>query len=249
MLLGNGDSTFQADGTYSLHVATPYTTAVGDLNRDGKLDLVVSTFELDLRVLFGRGDGTFRAAIPIPVPYSAFAAVLGDFNRDGNLDVAIADFNDPAYASVLTGNGDGTFQPIVNYNTHGENADAITAGDLNGDGSLDLVVGNFSNNVSVFLNTGGTFLKTSSSLNPSKVGQSVTFTTTVKASIGKVSPTGTVTFKDGNTSLGTVPLTSGVAKFTTSSLTVGTHKILASYSGDTNFNPNDAKPLTQVVEQ
>jgi hypothetical protein len=44
-----------------------------------------------------------------------------------------------------------------------------------------------------------------------------------------------------------VTLNAGVAMLTTSGLSQGTHHIVASYSGDTNFNPNTAKPLVQVV--
>jgi Bacterial Ig-like domain (group 3) len=82
-----------------------------------------------------------------------------------------------------------------------------------------------------------------------KTGQSVTFTTTVRQSVpGTGVPTGTITFMDGNTSLGTVALNAaGVAALTTSALSAGTHQIVAAYSGDTNFNPNTAKPLVQVV--
>ncbi|MBA3916387.1 MAG: Ig-like domain repeat protein [Acidobacteriales bacterium] len=90
-------------------------------------------------------------------------------------------------------------------------------------------------------------MKTVSSLNPSRVGQSVTFTAQVKQSVpGTGVPTGTVTFKDGQRSA-KVPLVNGMAKFTTSKLTAGTHTITAAYSGDTNFNRNSAKPLVQVV--
>ena len=82
----------------------------------------------------------------------------------------------------------------------------------------------------------------------SKVGQSVTFTTTVRQSVsGTGVPTGTVTFLDGSTSLGTAALNAGVATLTTSALSAGTHQIVAAYSGDTNFNPNDAAPLVQTV--
>lgn len=77
-----------------------------------------------------------------------------------------------------------------------------------------------------------------SSLNPSNLGQSVTFTATVTSSFG--TPTGTVQFKDGGTNLGSaVTLNgSGVAQFTTSALTAGSHTITADYSGDGTFLPN-----------
>jgi hypothetical protein len=104
------------------------------------------------------------------------------------------------------------------------------------------------NTVSVLLNTGGTFVTTTSSANPSKLGQPVTFTTTVTASLqGVGSPTGTVTFKDGAITLGTASLVSGQASLTTSRLNVGDHKIRARYSGDNTFNPHRADSLTQKV--
>jgi hypothetical protein len=68
------------------------------------------------------------------------------------------------------------------------------------------------------------------------VGQSVTFTATITADApGSGTPTGTVTFLDGTTTLGTGALSGGNATFSTSSLSVGTHTITATYGGDTNF--------------
>ncbi|MDX6531732.1 MAG: hypothetical protein QOH41_4022 [Blastocatellia bacterium] len=71
--------------------------------------------------------------------------------------------------------------------------------------------------------------------NPSNSGQSVTFTATVTSTAG--TPTGTVQFKDGGTSIGSPQALngSGVATFSTSSLTAGIHTITADYSGDPNF--------------
>jgi Bacterial Ig-like domain (group 3) len=90
-----------------------------------------------------------------------------------------------------------------------------------------------------------------SSANPSTSGQSVTFTATVApASSGSGTPTGTVNFLDGTTVIGTAePLTAGVATFSDSSLTVGTHSITAVYSGDTNFTTSTSSALSQVVLQ
>ena len=58
-----------------------------------------------------------------------------------------------------------------------------------------------------------------------------------------------MTFKDGNKILGKVTLSGGKASLTTSGLSVGKHKILTSYSGDSNFNPNMAPILKQRVIQ
>ena len=89
--------------------------------------------------------------------------------------------------------------------------------------------------------------------NPSVSGQSVTFTATVAAvSPGSGTPTGTVTFDDGTTSIGTAAtLTAGVATFTTSTLTASgsPYSITAVYSGDTNFTTSTSSAVSQVVNQ
>jgi hypothetical protein len=78
-------------------------------------------------------------------------------------------------------------------------------------------------------------------------GAAVTFTATVTSS-SPGTPTGTVAFLDGTTTLGTGPLnSSAVATFTTSSLTVGTHSLAASYGGDSNFAASTSTLLSQVV--
>jgi hypothetical protein len=85
-----------------------------------------------------------------------------------------------------------------------------------------------------------------SSVNPSNVGQAVTFTATVSSGAG--TPTGTVTFKDGATVIGTAALAAGAAAFTTSSLTLGTHTITASYGGSAGFVASASPALTQTVQ-
>jgi len=83
-----------------------------------------------------------------------------------------------------------------------------------------------------------------SSANPSNIGDSVTFTATVTATSG--TPTGSVTFLDGATTLGSVALTGGVATFTTSALTGGNHTINATYGGTATF-ASSANALVQTV--
>jgi hypothetical protein len=88
----------------------------------------------------------------------------------------------------------------------------------------------------------------SSSPNPSAFGQSVTFTARVTGPAGTATPTGTVTFSDGSTTLGTGTLnTSGIANLATSSLAVGGHTITAVYSGDANFAGPTSAAIAQVV--
>jgi hypothetical protein len=85
----------------------------------------------------------------------------------------------------------------------------------------------------------------SSSMNPSAYGSSVTFTATITPS----GATGTVTFMDGSSSLGSSPVNSGQATLSTSTLALGSHSITASYSGDSNYNAKTSSHLIQIVKQ
>jgi hypothetical protein len=105
--------------------------------------------------------------------------------------------------------------------------------------------GSTSKAVSHVVNKATTTTTLGSSLNPSNVGQSVTFTAKVKPQFsGTVK--GSVTFYDGATVLKTVALSGGVAKFTTSTLSSGAHSMTATYNGSTNFIGSSAS-LTQTV--
>ena len=94
----------------------------------------------------------------------------------------------------------------------------------------------------------GTSVALSSSASSSSYAQPITFTATVSGS--GIPPTGTVNFNDGPTTIGSGTLnSSGVATFTTSSLAVGTHSIVAAYLGDSNNQAANSPALSQVVTQ
>ena len=101
------------------------------------------------------------------------------------------------------------------------------------------------------VNQDATKTTVTSSANPSVSGQPIIFTATVKAvAPGSGVPTGTVTFYDGSTSLGTAQLYgSGHATISISTLVVGSHMITASYVGDGNFTASASTALTQTVNQ
>jgi hypothetical protein len=101
------------------------------------------------------------------------------------------------------------------------------------------------------VNKAGTSTTVSSSAHPSVYSQPVTFTATVTATPpGSGVPTGTVTFKNGSTTLGTGTLNgSGVATFTTSTLAVGAASITAVYGGSSGFNASTSPVLTQTVNK
>jgi hypothetical protein len=78
-------------------------------------------------------------------------------------------------------------------------------------------------------------------------GQSVTITAAVAPASGSGTPTGSVIFYDGGTQLGTATLASGLATYTTTSLSVGSHSITAAYSGDSNYAASTSSALTITV--
>lgn len=84
-----------------------------------------------------------------------------------------------------------------------------------------------------------------SSLNPSAFSDKITFTATVTSSHG--TPTGTVTFKNGATTLGTGALSKGKAVLSTSKLNAGQYTITADYGGAATFAPSTSVPLKQIV--
>lgn len=116
-----------------------------------------------ISTLLGNGDGTFQPPLTQSIPFSGFRSIaIGDFNHDGKLDVAFTN-PDQTLTTVgfLLGNGDGTFQPLEPQNilTAGALPTAITVGDFNGDGNLDLAVANAGDGatdstVTIFLGNG-----------------------------------------------------------------------------------------------
>jgi Bacterial Ig-like domain (group 3)/FG-GAP-like repeat len=267
LLLGNGDGTFGKPSVIStatnpvLPIDAPSPAILADMNSDGRLDLLclgdTTAGQGQLAISLGNGDGTFGAPSILNTTdgegnvISQDGLAVADFNGDGKLDIAVASF-DASASGIYFGNGDGT---ITSYNSNSPiNVfnlavfGSTVAADFNGDGKADLLSGS-----TLLLNiygTAATLSPSTTSLSASAAsvtaGASVGLTATVSGTGG--APTGTVTFLDGSTKLGTGALSSaGQATYSTSSLAVGAHSITAAYGGDANFAASTSSAVTVTV--
>lgn len=267
VLMGNGNGTFQSEADVSLGMNNPYAVAVGDLNGDGIPDLAVTiedqvNFNQGIAVAFGNGDGTFQTATllastlqlhQLDNPNPGYVKMV-DLNRDGHLDLVYTN-TQFGTVGILYNQGAGTFDPPVEF-AAGHRAFDIAVADVNGDGALDVVTtGNAAafSGINVLLNTSADGIVLHSSGDHSAVGAPVNFTASVSGSqvLGVTAqPTGTVSFYDGATQIGSpVPLSAGAAALSTSSLSIGSHNITAQYSGDSNYVPTTSTVLIQAVGQ
>jgi hypothetical protein len=138
--LGNGDGSFGGRADFKVGKG-PVSIAVGDFNRDGKLDLVAAnSYSNSVSILFGNGDGTFQGQKEYSTGVNTGPqwVAVADFNHDGKLDIVTANLA-PNTVGVLLGNGDGTFQPVAQYPA-GTEPVSLAVGDFNADGALDLAV-------------------------------------------------------------------------------------------------------------
>ena len=109
VLFGDGHGAFGTQAT--LHAASPWGVAIGDVNGDGKSDLVTAEGPFNrVSVWRGNGDGTFVSGGTFNTGLDARAVAIGDLNGDGRADVAVTAIG-ANVVSVLLGNGDGTFAP------------------------------------------------------------------------------------------------------------------------------------------
>jgi hypothetical protein len=136
VLLGHGDGTFATANVYLLNEPSPGPVGLGDVNGDGKLDLVTNSSP-SVSVLLGDGDGTLQPPTSAGSGQPLGSVVMGDLNGDGNLDLVIRT-SDNNGVRILKGNGDGTFQPGQDV-VIGSYVSSVAVGDINADGKLDLV--------------------------------------------------------------------------------------------------------------
>jgi hypothetical protein len=231
VLLGNGNGTFQNPTDYSLNAGIAGGVTAEDVNGDGKLDLEVwvpcggnggncsqSSAPAGTAVLLGNGDGTFQAA-------QYFGSAGFAYGAGSSLAVADSD-------------GDG--RPDLVFTAGCADSGCAT-------GSAELSIVGVLINTTTFPNSSPTTTALVSSLNPSNVGQFVTFAATVTPSGSSSTPAGTVSLNTGSTSLGVFSLSGGIATAEIATLPAGTQSITATYNGSSLFTSSTSAALSQVV--
>jgi len=253
VLLGNGDGTFQAPVFYNTSVGG---MVVADVNGDGPPDVMVTN------PCFNSNPNC---------PHGSVSVFMNDTGPHSPTTTSLVSNVNPAainqqviYTATVTNQSGGPLTGTVAFK-HGTSTttvklvggQAVYKVTYSGSGTHPITA-TYSGDADNATSTSATLIEyvglvptkttLTTSGSPSFIGQPVTFTATVSWTYGTVPDGEVVTFFNGTTTIGTGTTASGVAKFTTSSLTVGTHSIKATYPGDAEFKPSTGSVM-QVVEK
>lgn len=146
-----GTVAFQTQHTFAAG-GSGTALASGDVNGDGKTDLLVDSSSGVVSVLLGNGNSTFAARQTFVAGAASYSAALADVNGDGKPDLIIVNDTASGTVGVLLGNGNGTFASPATIAVGSQPRSASVA-DVNADGKPDIVVAN-SNSVGVLLGNG-----------------------------------------------------------------------------------------------
>jgi hypothetical protein len=258
---GNGDGTFTSvnTGTYVvpkdlINLPVGGAAVVVDLNGDGKPDILAGN--TILTNLYGTSQVTPPAASATALVASPTTITVGSSvtftatvtGPSGNANVPTGTVT---FVDGTTTLGNGTLSAgVATYTTTAlpagsDSITAVYAGDTNFNGSTSTAV-------VVTVSAAPAPVATTTALTASPTsgvtGVSIGFSAAVAPASGAVTPTGTVTFFDGTTSIGTGTVNgSGIATFATAALAVGSHSITATYGGSAAFTASTSSAVTVTI--
>lgn len=204
------------DSQQSMPNSLTRSTAMGDIDGDGDIDMVVVNYGESNTVLLNDGNGVFTDTGQVfspgyPFGDSGVAVALGDMDNDGDLDMVVA--NASGFNKLYINNGHGVFSQGANFDP--SPSTSVALGDIDNDGDLDIVTGNLGQANKVYLNdgTGGlTF------------DQAFNFGGTMSVTLGDIDGDGDLDLISGNRiDANTIYLNDGSGNYTLSGNTVGTN--------------------------
>ncbi|MFN6050250.1 MAG: FG-GAP repeat domain-containing protein, partial [Planctomycetia bacterium] len=145
VLLGSGNGAFGPKTDFATGTI-PRSVSLGDVNGDGKLDIITANEKYSTSSVLlnttasGATTPSFSNQSTFPTGTNPYSVTLGDVDGDGKLDIVTAN-KGANTASVLLGNGDGTFKGQTTFVT-GNEPFSVTLGDVNGDDKLDIITAN-----------------------------------------------------------------------------------------------------------
>jgi hypothetical protein len=244
VLLDNGNGSYTVQAPFSVGKG-PYGVVVGDFNGDGKADFAVTSQTANtVSIFLGNGDGTFSAPETFPVGNGPQSIAAGSFTKGGKVDLAMVNATDATISNLLS----------FSAPTATASADKIT---LQGSGAHQVVAqysgsADYSASQSNAVTLGVGQVATSLSLTASATSITYGTSVTLSATVSPATATGTVTFKNGSTTLGTGTLSSGTASLTLAATTangfaLGSNSTTAVYVGDSNDLGSTSTTVTLVV--
>jgi hypothetical protein len=226
-----------SSGALDLSGGCSFATA-GSLDNAGTISLVPGTLNVS-GALTQESTGSLDAGVGGTLAGSQFGQIVvsGSATLSGTLTLSVLDSFAPALGQSFT---------LLSY--HSESGTFSTVTLPTEAGAVTLNAPSYGATALAIAAIKNSSVTVTSSANPANVGQSITLTAKVQPIAPQTgTPTGSVTFLDGSTTLKTVTLSGGSATYTTSTLAVGPHQITIDYSGDPNFAATDSAVFTQAV--
>ncbi|MBX0329343.1 VCBS repeat-containing protein [Oscillochloris sp. ZM17-4] len=222
VFLNDGHANFTQAASLNPNTSQTQSVVLGDLNSDGKLDIVLGNSGEPSLIYLNQGGGSFSAPVALDSS-TTYSVALGDLDGDGQLDIVLGRL-------IYLNQGGGSFPTPVALNAGGISTTSVALGDLNGDGDLDITLGNRGVSPSqVYLNNGlGSFAAAASPINPS--GNS-----TQEIAVGDLNGDGALDVILGNSSEPSqIYLNDGLGSFSlaTSPLNSGGPVVAGDFNGD-----------------